>query len=174
MANLHIHLRELRQIFNAIDPAPVRERDLDPTAEEFIVSWATELPPSEPLQLIIDVDSKPDDRSRSVVGEAVNEFFRGRATATRRKLRHLMQQGRTSLLIALGFMALVMTAASLLDDAARSSPLLLVLRESLVVGGWVAMWRPMEIFLYAWWPILAEARRFDRLAGMPVEVRVRG
>jgi hypothetical protein len=31
---------ELRQLFNAIDPSPFRERDLDPRAEEFIVEWA--------------------------------------------------------------------------------------------------------------------------------------
>jgi hypothetical protein len=29
---------------------------------------------------------------------------------------------------------------------------------SLVIGGWVAMWRPMEVFLYDWWPVRAEAR----------------
>jgi hypothetical protein len=35
-------------------------------------------------------------------------------------------------------------------------PLVAVLRENLLVGGWVAMWRPIEIFLYDWWPILTE------------------
>jgi hypothetical protein len=33
-----------------------------------------------------------------------------------------------------------------------------IIRESLLIGGWVAMWRPMEILLYDWWPIRAEAR----------------
>ena len=32
------------------------------------------------------------------------------------------------------------------------------------------MWRPMELFLYDWWPIRAEARLADRLAAMPVRV----
>ena len=45
-----------------------------------------------------------------------------------------------------------------------------MLRESLLSGGWVAMWRPVEIFLYDWWPIRAEARLFDRLAAMPVRI----
>ncbi len=45
-----------------------------------------------------------------------------------------------------------------------------LLQESLVIGGWVAMWKPMEIFLYDWWPIRAEARLFDRLSAMPVRV----
>jgi hypothetical protein len=28
----------------------------------------------------------------------------------------------------------------------------------------------MEIFLYEWWPILGEARLYDRLSAMDVEV----
>ena len=39
---IEIHVSELRQLFNAIDPSPFRERDLDPDAEEFIVDWARE------------------------------------------------------------------------------------------------------------------------------------
>ena len=46
-----------------------------------------------------------------------------------------------------------------------------VVRESLSIGGWVAMWRPMEIFLYDWWPIRAEARLYGRLSAMPVRIR---
>ena len=45
-----------------------------------------------------------------------------------------------------------------------------ILRESLMIGGWVAMWRPLEIFLSDWWPIRADGRLFDRLATMPVRV----
>jgi hypothetical protein len=49
-----------------------------------------------------------------------------------------------------------------------------ILHESLLIGGWVAMWRPLEVFLYDWWPIRAEARRFDQLATMPVRLSYRG
>jgi hypothetical protein len=32
------------------------------------------------------------------------------------------------------------------------------------------MWRPLEVFLYDWWPIRADARLFDRLSDMPVRI----
>jgi hypothetical protein len=32
------------------------------------------------------------------------------------------------------------------------------------------MWRPLEIFLYDWWPVLADARLHDRLGAMPVRI----
>ena len=39
-----------------------------------------------------------------------------------------------------------------------------------MIGGWVAMWRPMEIFLYDWWPIRADGKLYDRLSVMPVRI----
>ncbi|WP_415176918.1 hypothetical protein [Porticoccus sp.] len=45
-----------------------------------------------------------------------------------------------------------------------------LLSEGLMIGGWVAMWRPMEIFLYRWWPIVRRRRTYIRLAEMPVTV----
>jgi hypothetical protein len=37
---IEVHVAELRQLFNAIDPSPFREKDLDINVEEFIVEWA--------------------------------------------------------------------------------------------------------------------------------------
>jgi hypothetical protein len=45
-----------------------------------------------------------------------------------------------------------------------------LIEQSLVIIGWVALWRPAETFLYDWWPIRAEARLYDRLAAMRVEL----
>ena len=36
-AVIEVHVGELKQLFDAIDPSPFRDRDLDPKAEEFIV-----------------------------------------------------------------------------------------------------------------------------------------
>ena len=56
------------------------------------------------------------------------------------------------------------TLLSELLDGPGNGAFLRVVRQGLTVAPWVAMWRPMEIFLYLWWPIRAERRTFDRLA----------
>ena len=43
-------------------------------------------------------------------------------------------------------------------------------REGFLIGGWVAMWRPLEVFLYDWWPIRADGRLLQRLSTMPVRI----
>src|SRR5215471_7576601 len=55
-AVIEVRVGELRQLFNAIDPSPFRDKDLDPKAEEFIVGWAKDLPRDVPLALVVDLD----------------------------------------------------------------------------------------------------------------------
>jgi hypothetical protein len=49
---IEVHIGELKQLLNAIDPSPFRDKDLDPKAEEFIVGWAKDLPRDANLQLL--------------------------------------------------------------------------------------------------------------------------
>ncbi len=168
---IEIHVGELRQLFNAMDPSPFREKDLDPNAEEFIVSWARSLPRDVTLALLVHLDRPSDLPEEAVVlRDAVREFFRYRAETSRRRLTQLFRVGRVSLLIGTLFLAGAMVAGDVIAKALGGGGVGEIIRESLAIGGWVAMWRPLEIFLYDWWPIRAEARLFDRLSAMPVRV----
>lgn len=170
-ALIEVHVGELKQLFNSMDPTPFHERDLDPKAEEFIVGWASELHPNAPLALVVHVD-RPDAASGDAapVRAAVHEFFKQRAAVTRRRLRQLLRVGRTSLLIGIAAVAVSIVLGDLISRLVGDGRLGGVLRESLLIGGWVAMWRPLEVFLYDWWPIRAEARLCDRLAEMQVRI----
>ncbi|HWB41115.1 MAG TPA: hypothetical protein VG500_07655 [Gemmatimonadales bacterium] len=169
---IEVRLSELRQLFNALDPSPFRDRDLEAAAAEFIVDSAAELPGSAPLGLLVHLDrpAGPAEEEAAVLRDAVHQYFADAARATRWRLRELFRTGRTSLLIGLAVLAASSGLASLLAGRLEGS-LGGILQESVLIGGWVAMWRPLEIFLYDWWPIRAEARRFDRLAAMPVRIR---
>ena len=170
---IEVHVPELRRLFNAMDPSPFNDRDLDPNAEQFIVSWARELPRNAPLALLVDLDRDAGPRDEATaLGSAVHEFFHRRGSAYRLRLRHLFGSGRISLLIGLAFLAASIAVSDLLATYGTGHAAQIV-RESVSIGGWVAMWRPLEIFLYDWWPLSAEARLSDRLAAMPVQIRYR-
>jgi len=169
---IEVRVAELKQLFNAIDPSPFRERDLDPKAEEFIVGWAKEVPRNSQLALLVDLDRPaglPDEPS--ILREAIHEFFSQRGQEYRRRLRELFRVGRTSLAIGLAAVAAAVGLGDLIASLMKGSHIGEILRESLSIGGWVSMWRPLEIFLYDWWPIRNEARLSDRLAAMPVRIR---
>ena len=67
-------------------------------------------------------------------------------------------------------LAATLTASAALGKWAETNTAIDVFREGLIICGWVAMWRPIQIFLYDWWPILGDRRLFDRLSRMPVQI----
>ena len=176
MKNIHppVHQIELRivqlsELFNSMDPTPFHHRDLDPNAEEFLESWALEFPPDSRFRIIVHIEKMPPEDPASLVAEAIHNHFDDRSVLAKRTLRLLMQEGRTSLLIGVGFLALCLIAADLLSGFAHST-FLRLLKESLLIGGWVAMWRPLQIFLYGWWPIVRKGKIYRNLGRASVHI----
>jgi hypothetical protein len=111
---------------------------------------------------------RPADEA-TLLADAVHQYFQARATGSRRQLRELFRRGRISLLIGLAFLGGSLTLSDIIGNVSGGS-FGALLREGFIIGGWVAMWRPLEVFLYDWWPVLGEVRLLDRLGAMPVRI----
>jgi hypothetical protein len=168
---IEVFVDRVEQLFNSMDPSPFHERDLDDDAEEFIVGWAREFPRHDPVTLVVHVNQLPANQdAQHLVETAVHNYFAYREKLNRFEFRYLLKRGRDSLIVGLAFLAACVLTSQLLQ---RSGMLPIILREGLIIGGWVAMWRPMEIFLYEWWPLLRKGRLYQKLSQMDVEVRKR-
>jgi hypothetical protein len=171
---IELRLREVAQLFNSLDPSPFKEKDLDPDAEEFIVEWARELrsPRDGLLRLVIHLERPlPSGQTLATVQEAIRHYFAYRASINRLALRQLFHQGRTSLLIGISFLSACLLLGELTAHHAPPGAFRQIIREGLTIGGWVAMWRPMEIYLYDWWPLRRRGTLLDRLSRVEVEVQ---
>ena len=163
---IEITLRELKQLFNTLDPAPFHEKDLDSAAEEYIVSSVRELG-SQPSRLVLHLPpgTTADEARGAVV--AIRNYFAGRTRHVHEQLRLLFVRGVISLLIGLAFLATCLSVRELLMAGVHPGDV--ILSEGLLILGWVAMWKPVEIFLYDWWPDLDKRRLFKRIAHLQIE-----
>lgn len=159
---LEIRVARLSELFNSMDPTPFIERDLDSDAEEYIETWALEYPQGSRFRIIVHLGEIPAEDPTSTVAAGIHNFFNYKAVLAQRQVRRLLLEGRTALLIGLSFMATCILLADLIAGN-ESHALFRVLKESLIIGGWVAMWRPMQIFLYEWWPLVRRIRIYRRL-----------
>jgi len=125
----------------------------------------------EPWALVVHLE-RPAGRTdeAAILREAVHEYFGQRVVASRRRLRALFRRGRISLVIALAFLAASIAVGDAVAGYLGDGHVGGVIREGFLIGGWVAMWRPLEVFLYDWWPIRSERRLLQRLSAMPVRI----
>jgi hypothetical protein len=172
-AVIEVRLRELSQLFDSLDPSPFAEKDLDPKAELYIVESVQELSPRTVRELVLHLDQPPAlaDTEASIAA-AVHDHFGRQAQRLRRELRSLIRRGVVSLAIGIGFLAAVFGIEEAVVRGLSQSPLAPLFTQGLLIVGWVAMWRPLEIFLYDWWPILGRRRLYQRLSQTPVRMLV--
>lgn len=167
---IELRLRELAQLFNSLDPAPFFEKDLDPDAEQFIESWALEFPPDSRLQVVVHLERLPGEvDAEALVSTAIRNYFAYKAELKRRELKLLFREGRISLTVGLSFLSVCLLVANL-APAFATGPALEIVREGLTIGGWVAMWQPLQTFLYDWLPLVRRRRIYHGLAVAQVRV----
>lgn len=168
---IEVRIHHLDQLFNVIDPAPFRERALDPDAAEFILDAAEEAERTAPFAITVHLSAGAAGSEAGHVPDAIRNFFAWRADRTAHEVRRLRAFGRWSLLVALGFVGLCLVAGVAVSRTwpdVRATPLIL---EGLTILGWVSLWRPLEILLYEWWPLRKREQLLRRLADARVEVR---
>jgi len=168
---IEIRLREVRQLFHTLDPAPFREKDLDDSAERYLLEACQEAGTRRRLRLVVHlpVTEAASDPARTLP-DAVHNYFAYRERQLRADLLRLLRYGAVSLAIGIAFLM----ACLALRRALVGQRLLVdraILNEGLLILGWVAMWRPIEILLYDWWPLARRRALLRRLAAIPVDVR---
>jgi len=78
--SIELRIAEISQLFDSLDPFPFREKDLDKEAEEFIVSWARELPVDRPLKIVVHLpQAQASTPEAHELGAALTRYFDYRA-----------------------------------------------------------------------------------------------
>ena len=169
---IEVSARSVVRLFNPLDPSPIEERDLDEATAEYIASSAREVLPRRPLKLVLYLPGEDVWRAPlGAVRRAVRNYFTYREHATASEFRLLLRRGWVSLAIGLGFLFSCITARQLVRAAGGGGAFEEIVAEGLLISGWVAMWRPLQLFLYDWWPVMRLRRLYRSLASMEVEVK---
>ncbi|PWK68983.1 hypothetical protein [Aminobacter sp. AP02] len=173
MANsIEIRLEDVSQLFETMDPFPFRDRDLARDADAYIFDWAHELPRNQPFEITIHLPaSAAQSPAVSSLDKSIPNFFNYRAGVVGRELSDLFRVGRRTLLVGLAVLGLCLAVGQTLAALVPRSGIAHFFEEGLIIVGWVALWRPLEIFLYDWWPIAQNKKLYRRLAEAPVRVQ---
>jgi hypothetical protein len=164
---IELRLAAPSDLFNALDPSPLVSRDLDDEVEGYIVECARELPQREYALAIHLPDDGPPDQEAAALATAICSYFLYRRDVQARRLRLLMREGRQALLVGLVFLA-VCGSLGLIAIRFVPGPLGSLLNEGLLIIGWVANWKPIEIFLYDWRPMHHQREILGSLGRMEI------
>ena len=161
----------MRQLFDLRDPAPFRERDIDDDVVDYVLGAIEELPRTAQLKIVVWVaETEADDLPEGEIVKAFREHFAWKRERLEHALREHLRRAQAVLVLGLVVLGVFLSLAELTTylGPGRGRE---ILREGLVIIGWVGMWRPLEAVLYDWWPFVAKRRLHDRVLGAGLSMR---
>ena len=166
-ATVSIHVHDLAQMFNSLDPSPFWDRDLDRAAAEFIEEEFRDKQAARIWHLNVHVYE--GTASSTDLQTAVENYYGRLASSAQSALREHLWMGQLALFGGVAIFLLSMGARGILEGLLGYLPQ--ILDEGLIILAWLALWRPAEALIYGWVPFYRNRRLFERLAGIRVSVR---
>ncbi|QQR81282.1 MAG: hypothetical protein IPJ69_03870 [Deltaproteobacteria bacterium] len=168
---IDIRLRSPLQLFDLRDPAPFHERDLDEDAVQYLTAAAEDIPFSQPLKIAFSFSesTEKDPTQKEVIATAVQNHFDYEIDFLRLQMKRTRKKGMAFMVIGLTLLVICLT----LSQIVNTFPDFLmkpVLYEGFLIGGWVAMWRPIDLLLFDWWPMMEKMKYLKKLASAEVLV----
>lgn len=168
---IEVRVRQAQQLFDARDPAPFRDRDLDDDFAEYVSSSNREIPHGAPIKLVIYVG---EPESTPLDGAAIREALRGYYDhlEDRKAIDLRMFVKRAQFFLLIGLLILfggLWTAYSIPTPAEPDWTT--IFREGLIIFSWVSMWKPIELILFDWYPLFEDLRMTRRLADADVQIK---
>jgi hypothetical protein len=166
-ATVHIHVHELAQLYNSLDPSPFWDRDLDREAAAFIEGEFRERQSAAAWHL--DVHIRSGETDVESLQTAVQNYYGRLVHSARLELREHLRTAQLAFLAGLLFFALCFTARELLRTALHGLPR--AIDEGLIILAWLSLWRPTENLAFEWVPLRRRVQLYARLARIKVHLR---
>jgi hypothetical protein len=162
---IELRLASLNDLFDPCCAAPVHERQLSAAVESHIVAAAKDLPADESPRLVVTLERATGvEHAQALIETAVRAHFARRASLRWRQLRQLVSRASLSLFVAVTIVAVSAIVREKLAHGVGQNPVVSIFCECLLIGAWVAMWKPMEILLHEWWSMRGEKQVMARLS----------
>jgi len=166
---IETRLNSLDQFFNNLDPSPFHDKDIDDDAEKYIIDSVRAFPTKVPLKLVFYLPIEHHEKASKILPYAIENYFDFKSKMAYNELKSTLYEGRIALMLGTIFLIICIGARAILSFLA-DKPFGSILLEGLSIIGWVAMWRPIQIFLYEWWSLFRKIKVFEKIRDMPITI----
>lgn len=164
-------LASLDQLLTTTDPETFHAKGVDDDAHTYIFGEANKYILTRPAHLLVSLPKKEvRPETEKVVQTILHNFFAYQQLEAERSIHRMFWQGRISFVVAVLFILACMTLAFLIHDPDFSVFWRDIMVAGLTIAAWVALWQPIEIFLYDWWPIRRDIQVYRKLSQMDIRV----
>ncbi|MGL6269217.1 MAG: hypothetical protein ACRC2O_14895 [Chitinophagaceae bacterium] len=138
-------------------------------AEEFIIEEAEALPAKALININVHL-ALSEIKHKDDIAPAIHRHFSYRKEQSQKEYKRIFKYGWRILLIALGLLAFIFIITEIAFYYMPDNKPVLFIHESFIILSWVALWRPLELLMYEWYPVKTDIDLYTRLEKCTVQV----
>ncbi len=163
------------EIYNPLDPDPDAEKDLNSSTVEYFLQAMEEVSSDErdraKIVLYLENSLYQNEGLRSSMEHAIPSYFKKRLSVEYHKYLQEQEKGRRYLIRGMIFLIACIVLSSIIITVFGSSDVVYAIGQSFVVIGWVALWKPVEFYLYDNRDLKNHLNILHDLSSSPIESR---
>jgi hypothetical protein len=171
--DMTLHLEDVRDLFStpAPDPFSANVRYTSGIDEVITILKPTVLRKKTRATLYLPLEQDAPDTTRRLT-DAVRRYCLARIADKKNDMASLRWQGLKALQSGMPFLA-VCLFVSTFAEGSNALPELAkrVLGEGFLIAGWVALFHPIELLIYDWWPHNRQIHLYQNLMNMEIVVK---
>lgn len=157
---IDIKIRGFGDLFNDLDPSPLRKRDLDQDFINYLEESSADIPLKHSLDLHIScpfAEKEKDKEARIIQG--VKSYYQIILHNLQRKLYQLIKNSLLYFTIGIIFLFLSLYFTKSLSPTYIHK----LLSEGMIIGGWVFLWESLALAVFKSSSLRKEKRRMQRI-----------
>ena len=174
-SDIELRISHPAQFYNLLDPAPNDKKEINHATESYIINSLEDMPndkhSSAKIVLYLEQTLYDDEKIRTDMEQAIHSHFALKLCSANQKYKLSMNKGRRYLARGLIFLIICLILSSVVTSIYNQNDIIYAIGQSFVVIGWVALWRPVEFYLYDRRDILDEIKMLGQLETITVETR---
>lgn len=167
---IHLHLSDVKTFFQVPEIDPFVGEDLDISGIDQLMDALKAQSDWKKRALSAVLHLPPAAHADPHVGQmpaALARYCDKQIQYSRRKITELRLEGRHALRMGVVFLVVCFGLSALTEKVAGSESLFgQLLVEGLIIAGWVGLWHPLELLLYAWWPYAQDIKLYEKIKAM--------
>ncbi|HJJ43391.1 MAG TPA: hypothetical protein O0X66_05560 [Methanocorpusculum sp.] len=174
-SDIELRITHRAQFYNLLDPAPNDEKEISKATESYIMDSYEDMPNdkrhSAKIVLFLERALYDNEETRTDMEHAIHSHFALRSCAEKQKYKQSMKNGRRYLLRGVVFLIACLILSGVVTSTRSEDDIIYAFGQSFVVIGWVALWKPIEFYLYDRRDIINEREMLRELETIQVETR---
>ncbi len=135
--------------------------------EDYIFSLVKNYSIDKNIRLIIYTHE--DNPDNDIIKASIHKHFEYKAKESKLELRQQLTQWIINMIIGVLFLVLCLILVGILEVFSYIN-IIKILKESLLIIGWVALWEPVSFILFGWRNIKRDKLICSKLSTIPVSI----